>query len=146
MAKMTAELAWQEAQALDQQPPGDVSHIPGQNGLPIIGDALKFFNDPIAYNRSCIEKYGPVFRNRIGPHPSVNLIHPDAQKMLTLDPDQLFSADKGYTPTLGEFFPDGLLLRDFSDTVCTAVSCNRHLKTRCLKPIWKISIALCANT
>lgn len=115
MAKMTAELAWQEAQALDQQPPGDVSHIPGQNGLPIIGDALKFFNDPIAYNRSCIEKYGPVFRNRIGPHPSVNLIHPDAQKMLTLDPDQLFSADKGYTPTLGEFFPDGLLLRDFSD-------------------------------
>lgn len=115
MAKMTAEMAWQQAQTLDEQPPGDVSHIPGHNGLPIIGDALKFFNDPIGYNRACIEKYGPVFRNRIGPHPSVNFVHPDAQKMLTLDPDQLFSAEKGYGPTLGVFFPDGLLLRDFSD-------------------------------
>lgn len=115
MAKMTAELALQQAQALDQTLPGDISHIPGQNGLPIIGDALKFFNDPIGFNRACVKKYGPVFRVRIGPEPSVNLIHPDAQKLLTLDPDQLFSADKGYTPSLGVFFPDGLLLRDFSD-------------------------------
>lgn len=115
MTKMTAEMAWQQAQALDNQAPGDVSHIPGQNGWPIIGDALAFFKDPLAYNRSCIEKYGPVFRNRIGPGPSVNLIHPDAQKLLTLDPDQLFSAGKGYDSTLGVFFPEGLLLRDFSD-------------------------------
>ena len=112
---MTAEMAWQQAQALDELPTGDISHIPGRRGWPIVGDAFTFFNNPLPYMRRCMAEYGPVFRNRMGPMETVNIIHPDAQQLLTLDPDQLFSAGRGYGTSLGEFFPDGLLLRDFSD-------------------------------
>jgi cytochrome P450 len=115
MTKITAAMALEQAEALDDKVTGDISHLPGQNGLPIIGDAFPFIADPIGYTRKCMAKYGPVFRTRLGPDFVVNLIDPEAQKMLTLDPDQLFSTRKGYGTTLGIFFPDGLLMRDFSD-------------------------------
>jgi len=115
MARISAELALAQAEALDDKATGDISHIPGRNGLPIVGDAFPFIADPIGYTRRCVDQYGPVFRTRIGPDPTVNLVDPEAQKMLTLDPDQLFSARKGYGNSLAIFFPDGLLLRDFSD-------------------------------
>lgn len=115
MAKISAEMALEQAEALDDKASVDILHIPGRNGLPIIGDAIPFLADPVAYVRRCVDQYGPVFRNRIGPDSTVNLVDPEAQKMLTLDPDQLFSARKGYSNSLAIFFPDGLLVRDFSD-------------------------------
>mgnify|MGYP006155061745 CR=1 FL=1 len=115
MARISAEMALKQADALDDKATADISHIPGRSGLPIIGDALPFIANPVRYTRRCVDKYGPVFRNRIGADPTINLVDPEAQKMLTLDPDQLFSTRKGYNNSLGIFFPDGLLLRDFSD-------------------------------
>lgn len=115
MSKATADAAIQAAEQLPAAPDSDLSHLPGHKGLPFIGDALPFLKNTLNYMRANHEKYGEVFWTHIGPTPAVHLVHADAVKLLTLDPDKNFSANKGYEGTLSSFFPDGLLLKDYSD-------------------------------
>ncbi|MEH6586313.1 MAG: cytochrome P450 [Halioglobus sp.] len=115
MSKAVADAALLAAEQLPSAPDGDLSHLPGHKGLPLIGDALPFLKNTLEYMRRNHEKYGDVFWSRIGPMPSVHLVDADAVKMLTLDTEKNFSAGKGYEGTLSSFFPDGLLLKDFSD-------------------------------
>lgn len=115
MSKPTPEMALEQAQSLDSKANQNLDHIPGHNGLPFIGDAFPFMDETHKYLKGCFDKYGPVFRTRTGPVHAVHLVHPDAQQMLTLDPERNFSVSKGYEGTLADFFPNGLLLMDYSD-------------------------------
>jgi cytochrome P450 len=115
MSKATADAALMSAEKLPSAPDSDLSHLPGHKGLPFIGDALPFLKNTLQYMRRCHKKYGDVFWTHIGPTPALHLVDADAVKLLTIDPDKNFSANKGYEGTLSSFFPDGLLLKDFSD-------------------------------
>ncbi len=102
-------------QYLATEPNSEFPGIPGRNGLPLIGDAISFVRDSLAFQRKCYEEFGPVFYTRMGPEYNVMLVHPDAARLVTLDTEQNFSARLGYENSLGNFFPNGLLLKDFSD-------------------------------
>lgn len=115
MSKTAADAALLAVESLPSSPGSDLSHLPGHKGLPFLGDALPFLKNTLKYMRGCQDKYGDVFWTRIGPMPALHLIHADAVKLLTLDPDKNFSTSKGYEGTLSSFFPDGLLLKDYSD-------------------------------
>jgi cytochrome P450 len=104
-----------EVAQLAQTPNSRFPGIPGRKGLPLVGDAISFFKDTLAYQRRCYEEFGPVFYSRMGPEYNVTLCHPDAAKLTTLDTEKNFSALKGYENNLARLFPNGLLLRDFSD-------------------------------
>ncbi len=58
---------------------------------------------------------GPVVRQIGGPFKFLNLFGPDANRLVLLDRDGLFSAQRPWTQIMGKIFPNGLLLKDGSD-------------------------------
>ena len=40
----------------------DLAHIPGEGGLPVIGNTFKMLADPHEFTRRMVETYGPVGR------------------------------------------------------------------------------------
>ena len=58
------------------------------------------------------QRYGSAVRYGIGPFPMVNLFGPDANRLVLLDRDGVFSARKPWMAIMGRIFPNGLLLRD----------------------------------
>jgi len=61
------------------------------------------------------EAHGPVVMLRIGSMRMVNLFGPDANRLVLLDRERIFSARKPWEGIMGRIFPRGLLLRDGED-------------------------------
>ena len=59
--------------------------------------------------------HGPVVRQKQGPISMVSLFGPDANRMLLLDRDEIFSAHRSWHMIMGRIFTNGLLLRDGED-------------------------------
>ncbi|MGQ0530659.1 MAG: cytochrome P450 [Panacagrimonas sp.] len=90
-------------------------HFPGSDGLPLIGDSLRFLADPLAYARRVLDLYGPVSRTSFLFERKLNLISAEANEFVLLDRAGNFSAHQGWQPVLGQLFPRGLMLRDGDD-------------------------------
>ncbi|HTO72090.1 MAG TPA: cytochrome P450 [Myxococcota bacterium] len=58
------------------------------------------------------DELGPVVLQLSGPFKLVNLFGPDAARLVLMDREQMFSAQKPWTQIMGRIFPNGLLLRD----------------------------------
>jgi cytochrome P450 len=58
------------------------------------------------------ERYGNAVLHRAGPFRMVHLFGPDANRLVLLDREQIFSSRKPWTAIMGRIFPNGLLLRD----------------------------------
>ena len=95
------------------QPPGALDHIPGENGLPIVGNTLSLLADPIGFSNRMRARYGDVFRNRAFGRNSVLLFGAEANELVLFDRDKLFSSEQGWGPVLDQLFPRGLMLLDF---------------------------------
>ncbi len=61
------------------------------------------------------ERHGPVVRQSQGPIRTVNLFGPDANRLVLLDRDGIFSAKGSWDLIMGRIFTNGLLLRDGED-------------------------------
>jgi cytochrome P450 len=61
------------------------------------------------------ERHGPVVAQIGGPFRFVNLFGPDANRLVLLDREQIFSARRPWMQIMGRIFPNGLLLRDGSE-------------------------------
>src|SRR5499426_4134455 len=61
------------------------------------------------------ERLGPVVVQVSGPFTLVNLFGPDANRLVLMDRDQIFSAKRPWDQIMGRIFTNGLLLRDGSD-------------------------------
>lgn len=90
-------------------------HIPGDEGLPLVGDTFRFIHDPLGYAQAMAQRYGLVHRNRILGVRSISLLGPDAIGRLLYDQTKLFSSAEGWEPFLGLLFPRGLMLMDFEE-------------------------------
>ena len=93
--------------------PEDLAHIPGDGGMPILGNTFKMLADPHAFARRMIEKYGPVYKNRAFGYWLVALVGADANELMLFDRQKLFSSEQGWGPILDKLFPRGLMLMDF---------------------------------
>jgi cytochrome P450 len=68
--------------------------------------------DMLSNLRDMFERRGPVVVQTAGPMKLVNLFGPDANRLVLLDRDQIFSARQPWMQIMGRIFPNGLLLRD----------------------------------
>ncbi|MEN2787775.1 cytochrome P450 [Sphingomonas qilianensis] len=98
---------------LPRQPAGALSAIPGENGLPFIGNTLRLLKDPVAFGNRMAATYGPVYRNNSFGGPNIVLLGPDANELVLFDREKIFSSEQGWGPMLNLLFPRGLMLLDF---------------------------------
>ncbi len=90
-----------------------LEHIPGNFGLPFVGNTLKLLRDPGKFGGQMVARYGPIYRNHAFGEASVALLGPEANELILFDRDKLFSSEQGWGPLLNLLFPRGLMLMDF---------------------------------
>jgi cytochrome P450 len=98
---------------LPRNPPRALADIPGEDGLPFIGNTLRILKDPIGFGRRMVGTYGHVYRNNAFGGPTVMLIGPEANELVLFDREKIFSSEQGWGPMLNLLFPRGLMLMDF---------------------------------
>ncbi len=91
----------------------DLRHIPGSDGLPILGDTLEMLRDPFIYPFNMHKRYGPIYRSTVFFEPGVTVFDTEFAERFFLDKEQLFSSEYGWKNLIGDFFQNGLMLRDF---------------------------------
>ncbi|APG63380.1 cytochrome P450 [Sphingorhabdus lutea] len=91
----------------------DIEHIPGETGLPLIGNTFAVLADPIGFGNKMQANYGKIYRNRAFGQNTVMLLGPDANELVLFDRNKLFSNEQGWGPVLNLLFPRGLMLMDF---------------------------------
>lgn len=95
-----------------------LDHIPGEKGLPIIGHALEIIRNPYLWEKRMRQSYGDVFRYNALFEDRINLTGVDAVEKVLIDPDKVFSAERGYRPLFADLAPPGmkaLPLLDFGE-------------------------------
>ena len=93
----------------------ELGQIPGEEGLPIVGQTIEYLRDPYGFAFTMHRRYGPVFRSRVFFERGVSCSSPEFAERFFMDRDELFSSRRGWWNILGAFFPGGLMLRDFSE-------------------------------
>ena len=92
-----------------------LSHIPGDEGWPIIGRTFEVLADPRGDAERMAARYGMVYRSRILGETSISLLGPEANELLLFDQAKQFSSEHGWGTILGRLFPRGLMLLDFDE-------------------------------
>lgn len=93
----------------------DVAHLPGDRGLPLIGNTATWLRDPHAFSSAMADAHGAVFRSRLGADWNVTLLGPDANEFVLRNRDQVFSNQHGWGNFIGKLFANGLMLQDFDE-------------------------------
>lgn len=92
-----------------------VSHIPGDAGMPILGDTLRFVRDFAGLTQDKYRRYGPVFRANAFFQDIIVLLGPEANAAVLKDTDKCLSNALAWNPMLDKIFPNGLMLKDFDE-------------------------------
>ena len=92
-----------------------LTHIPGDEGWPIIGKTLEVRADPKGHIERHAAKYGLVYRSHLFGETSLVLLGPEANELVLFDQAKLFSSALGWGLILGLLFPRGLMLLDFDE-------------------------------
>ncbi|HJZ20955.1 MAG TPA: cytochrome P450, partial [Bradyrhizobium sp.] len=103
--------------AISLKPPkrNALTHIPGDEGWPLIGKTLAVLADPKGHVERTAARYGLVYRSRMFGETSVSLLGPDANELVLFDQAKIFSSTHGWGHILGLLFPRGLMLLDFEE-------------------------------
>ena len=97
----------------DPQAEGALDHIPGEKGLPFVGNTFRMLADPHGFTRRMTAKYGQVYKGFAFGGWQVALIGADANELVLFDREKIFSSEQGWGPILDQLFPRGLMLMDF---------------------------------
>ncbi|MGH6739226.1 MAG: cytochrome P450, partial [Bradyrhizobium sp.] len=92
-----------------------LTHIPGHEGWPIVGNTLQVLADPKGFIEQKAAKYGLVYRSHMFGETSISLLGPEANELVLFDQAKLFSSTYGWGAILGRLFPRGLMLLDFDE-------------------------------
>ncbi|MBR0707729.1 cytochrome P450 [Bradyrhizobium liaoningense] len=93
----------------------ELTHIPGDEGLPIIGKTFQLLADPKGFIEAYATKHGLVFRTHSFGQTNVVLLGPEANELVLFDQQKLFSSTHGWNHVLELLFPRGLMLLDFDE-------------------------------
>src|SRR5258707_6935346 len=69
-----------------------LTHIPGDEGWPLIGKTLEVLADPKGHVERNFAKYGPVYRGHMFGETSLVLLGPDANELVLFDQAKQFSS------------------------------------------------------
>ena len=92
-----------------------LTHIPGDEGWPLIGKTLDVLADPKGQPVRQAAKYGLIYRSHTFGETNVVLLGPEANELVLFDQARQFSSTHGWGPILGLLFPRGLMLLDFEE-------------------------------
>src|ERR1700688_3279511 len=92
-----------------------LTHIPGDEGWPIIAKTREVLADPKGQVERMHAKYGPIYRSHIFGETSLTLLGPEANELVLFDQAKQFSSTHGWGRILGLLFPRGLMLLDFEE-------------------------------
>jgi cytochrome P450 len=92
-----------------------LTHIPGNEGWPLIGNTLKALADPKGSAERAAARYGLVYRNHLFGETSLTLLGPEANELVLFDQAKQFSSTHGWGRLLDQLFPRGLMLLDFEE-------------------------------
>src|SRR3981081_4274876 len=92
-----------------------LTHIPGDEGWPLIGKTLEVLADPKGQIERQAAKYGLVYRSHLFGETSLVLLGPEANELVLFDQAKLFSSALGWGRILDLLFPRGLMLLDFDE-------------------------------
>ena len=92
----------------------DLSHIPGENGFPLIGHTLKFINNPLEFSETMTGLYGNTYRINLLFSPVIMVSGAEPAQLVLQNRSKAFSS-KALEKMVGDFLPGGLLLTDFED-------------------------------
>jgi cytochrome P450 len=112
---MSTQSATSPAIAFTPPKRNSLTHIPGDEGWPIIGKTLAALADPKGHVEENAQRYGLVYRTHMFGETSLVLLGPEANELVLLDQAKLFSSTLGWGRILGLLFPRGLMLRDFDE-------------------------------
>jgi cytochrome P450 len=103
--------------AIAFRPPkrNSLTHIPGDEGWPIIGKTLQVLADPKGQIERAAAKYGLLYRTHIFGETSLTMLGPEANELVLFDQAKLFSSSLGWGRILDLLFPRGLMLLDFEE-------------------------------
>lgn len=93
----------------------ELAHIPGEGGLPVVGNTLSLLRDPHGFTERMVQRYGPVYRTHVLGDWNISLIGPEANTLVLRNREKIFSSTQGWGPTLDNLFPGGLMLMDFEE-------------------------------
>lgn len=89
--------------------------IPGEPGMPVLGNTIPLMTRPISFLDAWYKKYGPISRTRTAGQDVLMLLGPEMNQLVLLDRDKLFSSREGMSFYMVPFFTDGLVLWDFDE-------------------------------
>lgn len=98
---------------LPANPRNILSDVPGEDGWPVVGTTVQLLRDPPGFIRRMYDTYGPVYRSNSFGGRLVTLLGPEANELVLMDREKLFSSEQGWGPMLNLVFPRGLILLDF---------------------------------
>lgn len=81
----------------------------------MLGRAVAVVRDLQAVCEEHLRLYGPVSRLRLQGQTGLLVTGAELYQRIYLDRDDLFSSEMGYGTQLGDFYPGGLLLKDFDE-------------------------------
>lgn len=91
------------------------ARMPGEAGLPLVGETLRHLKDPVNNTVRLYEEHGPVFWINGFGMTSVVGCGPDALRAVLTDPTSAYSNGEAWEFYIGRFFPRGLMLLDFAE-------------------------------
>ena len=92
-----------------------LAHIPGEEGLPLIGNTLSFIRDSRKLQQKLYQGYGIIYRTKSFGSQTIGLLGPDANELLLMNKGEVFSSGGGWRMNLQAFFNRGLMLLDFDE-------------------------------
>ncbi len=98
---------------LPRTPRAALDHVPGDDGLPLVGNTFRLLADPVGFTERMALAHGPVYRSTGLGGTGLTLLGPDANELVLFDRDKIFSSEQGWGPILNLLFPRGLMLMDF---------------------------------
>ena len=103
--------------AISLHPPKrhSLTHIPGEEGWPVIGRTLAILADPKGEVERMAAKHGFIYRSRVLGETTITVLGPEANEFVLFDQSKLFSSTYGWETILGRLFPRGLMLLDFDE-------------------------------
>ncbi|MGK0365149.1 MAG: cytochrome P450 [Saprospiraceae bacterium] len=90
----------------------DLKHIPGDLGLPIVGNFFTFIKNATHFYESRKAKYGDVFKFYTPFGLRVVFSGQEANKLILVEEGKYTSSKEAWETSLGELFPNGLMLMD----------------------------------
>jgi cytochrome P450 len=92
-----------------------LSHIPGEDGWPLIGSTFETLADPKGFIERLAAKHGVVTRSNVLGETGVHLLGPAANELVLLDQEKKFSSTFGWARFMDRVFPRGLMMMDYDE-------------------------------